>query len=451
MTAAAPGSLEIVTNQEPKETAVSKKSYRKKTSRSRRRARKPKGRVVSVEGEELQLALPVPQLLAAAHGAVEALAGEAGLLIMKALIDEEVEQLVGPRYRHDGDRQARRWGSEEGYVVFGGKKAPMKRPRVRAVDGGEVPLQRYGMFQSDARMQGSVSERVLRGVSTRDYEGVIEDVCDGYGIRKSSVSRQWKAATAKQLTELMERPLDDLDLVAIMIDGIHFHEFTLIAALGVDSEGRKHVLGIWDGATENGSVVKSLLESLVERGLDSERRHLFVIDGSKALRKGITSVFGNRAIIQRCQVHKERNVLDHLPEGHQATTRRALRAAWGMRSYKDAMHALKKLLRMLDSVSPGAAASLREGLEETLTLHRLEVPPELRRSLRTTNPIESIFARTRELCRNVKRWSSADMALRWATTMLLYAEKKFRRIFGYKAMPKLDQALTKLDKKEGVA
>jgi transposase-like protein len=345
-----------------------------------------------------------------------------------------------------------RWGHEEGFVVFSGRKVPVKKPRVRKADGdGEIPLHRYGLFQNAARMEESVSERVVRGVSTRNYEGVIDDVCDGYGVQKSSVSRHWKAATAKELAAMMERPLGDLDLAAIMIDGISFHEFALVVAMGIDSEGKKHVLGIWDGAHETTAVVTALLESLVERGLDPERRYLFVIDGSKALRKGIMKVFGKDALVQRCQVHKERNVLDHLPDGHQATIRRALRAAWGMATYDHAKEALEKVLRKLDNLSPGAAASLREGLEDTLTLHRLDVPVPLRRVLRSTNPIENIFARTRELCRNVKRWQSADMALRWAAKMLLHAESRFRRVFGHQVMPELMRILNEVDAEEAVA
>ena len=429
---------------------MSKKKYRKKTGRSRRKSPRPRGRVVSRSDGEVQLALPIPQLLAATHGAVESLAGEAGLLIMKALIDEEVEQLAGRRHERLADRTATRWGTEDGFVVFDGKKVPLERPRVRSSDGVEIPLDRYRMFQGE-RMESSVSKRVLRGVSTRNYEGVIDDLCDGYGVEKSSVSRHWKAATAKELAALMERPLGDADLVAIMIDGIHFHDHLLVVALGIAVDGKKQVLGIWDGASENSAVVKALLGNLIERGLDAGRNYLFVIDGSKALHKGIREIFGDHAIIQRCQIHKERNVLSHLPEGHQATIRRALKAAWGMREYGEAKKALDKLLGKLDDLSPGAAASLREGLEETLTLHRLNVPHQLRGVLRSTNPIESIFARTRELCRNVKRWSSADMALRWASTMLLYAERKFRRICGHQHMTTFIDLVENIDIKEAVA
>ena len=430
---------------------MSKKNYRKKTTRSRRKPPISKGRVISATEDEIQLALPIPQVLAATHGAVEALAGEAGLLIIKGLIDEEVKQLAGTRYGHDPDRDTVRWGNEEGFVVFGGKKVPIERPRVRAVGGGEVALKRYGMFQAKERSQAGVARKVLRGVSTRDYEGAIDDLCEGYGVQKSSVSRHWKAATAKELASLMERPLEDADLAVIMVDGIHFHDFTLVVALGVALDGKKQVLGIWDGATENATMVKALLEDLVERGLSTDRSYLFVIDGSKALRKGIISVFGKDALIQRCQFHKEKNVLSYLPERHQATIRRALRAAWGMRRHDKARKALLKIVSKLEALSPGAAASLREGLEETITIHRIDVPVELRDVLKTTNPIENIFARTRELCRNVKKWRSAEMALRWAATMLLHAERRFRRVIGHRQMLQLVKRIEGVDKKEAVA
>lgn len=427
------------------------KKYTKKTTRSKRNGiEEPIGRAVATNGE-VQFSLPIPQLLAAAHGAVESIAGQAGLLVIKALIDEEVEQVVGGRYEHDDDRSASRWGHEDGFVVFAGKKVPMRRPRVRGQDGREIGLKRYSMFQADSRMRDSVTERVLRGVSTRNYAGVIDDLCDGYGIEKSSVSRHWKAATTGELASLMERRVEGLDLAVIMVDGVHFHDFTLVVALGIAADGKKHVLGIWVGATENSTVVTALFENLIERGLPEDRNYLFVIDGSKALKKGIVAVFGKRAVIQRCQIHKERNVLGHLPESQHVTFRRALRAAWGMKTHADAKKALEQLASRLDAVSAGAAASLREGLEETITLHRLNVAVELRKVMQSTNAIENIFSRTRELCKNVKRWTSSDMSLRWASTMLLHAEKSFRRVIGYERMPSLVQALLTMDKMEAVA
>ena len=431
---------------------MSEEKYRKKTSRSRRKpSTSGSGRVVSAQDGVIQLAFPIPHVLAATHGAIESLCGEVGLLVMKALIDDEVEQRAGTRYSHDDDCDLVRWGHEEGYVIFGGKKVPFRRPRVRQKSGGEVELERYQMFQSEERIEKAVSRRVARSVSTRNYQDILDDICDGYGIQKSSVSRHLKASTAKELAALMERPLDGADFVAIMIDGISFHDYLLVAALGVDSEGTKHILGLWDGATENSVVVKELLENLVERGLDTERNYLFVIDGSKALKKASVSVFGKRAAIQRCQIHKERNVLAHLPDRRQATIRRDLRAAWGMKTEKDALKSLKKVASNLETISPGAAASLKEGMEETITLQRLGVPVELWKTLRSTNLIEGTFARTRELCRNVKRWSSADMALRWASAMLLFAEKNFRRVGGHKELHRLLDKLKGIDKEEAVA
>ena len=265
------------------------------------------------------------------------------------------------------------------------------------------------------------------------------------------MSRHWKAATAKDLAGIMERRLEDLDLAVVMIDGIGFHDFLLVVALGIARDGKKHVLGIWDGATENTKVVSALLTDLVERGLRTDRRYLFVVDGSKALSKGIATVFGSDALIQRCQVHKERNVLAHLPDAHQPAIRQALRAAWGMQTHEEAQDALKKLLRKLESLSPGAASSLQEGLEETITLHRLNVPAGIRKIVRSTNVIESVFARTRELCHNVRRWRSAEMALRWASASLLHAEKRFRRIIGHRFMAGLVQTLDEFDKRRGVA
>jgi transposase-like protein len=360
---------------------------------------------------------------------------------MNALIQEEVSQLAGERYRHQADREAFRWGQEEGHVVYGGQKVPVERPRVRSVKGHEIPLQRYAMFQSDGRMQQEVERHMIRRVSTRDYEGCVDAITEGYGVRKSSVSRHWKAATTKDLQEVMERPLGDLDLVAIMIDGIHFHDHLVIVALGFSGNGRKHVLGLWEGATENTGVCKALLADLVDRGLDPSRRYLIVVDGSKALSKAIHATFGADALIQRCQEHKKRNVLANLPREYHASVKRRLRAAWGMTDYAKARKALLQVVRYLEGLSASAAASLQEGLEETLTIHRLKLPEPLRFTFRTTNPIESVFSRGRDLCRNVKRWRNSNMAQRWAGAVLLQAEKKFRRIRGHHVMGALVSAL----------
>ena len=418
------------------------KKYSKKKTRSRRKARRGSGgEVMGVDEARVRLSLPVAEILSGMRQAVESVAAQAGLLVMQALIEDEVERVTGRRYAHDPDRQAVRWGREEGYVAFAGRKVPLRRPRVRTTRGKEVALERYRLFQGDACLEQAVAQRVVCGVATRNYEQVLEGLCEGYGVRKSSVSRRWKAASAKQLQALMERSLAELDLAALLIDGIEFHEITLVVALGVDSEGIKHVLGLWEGATENAEVVTGLLEDLVDRGLRTDRRTVVVIDGSKALRKGVVALFGARAEIQRCQVHKERNILSHLPKKHHAMARRRLRTAWGMTSYEEAREELSRVQKYLRNLSESAARSLEEAFDETLTLHRLGVPEPLRKTLRSTNLIESCFAQTRTLCRNVKNWNRPGMALRWTGTMLLEAEKRFRRVRGYRALPVLMAAL----------
>ena len=418
------------------------KGTAKSGTRSRRKpAKQLKGQVRRVDGGEnattVQLTLPIKELLAGVSGAIESLAGEAGLLIMKSLIDEEVEQLAGQRCKHDQGDKAVRWGAEESYVLLGGKKVPVRRPRVRERRGSELPIERFRLFQRPALMEGSVAKEVICGVSMRDYERAVDGLCDGYGIQRSSVSRHWKAVSAARLAEFLERPLRELDLVAVLIDGIEFHEQLLVVAMGIDSQGKKEILGLWQGATENSEVCRGLLDDLVRRGVDSQKKLLFVLDGSKALQKAVRQVFGKDSLIQRCQVHKARNILEHLPPSRHRSIRMRLRAAWGMKSYEEAKSELVRLVRHLKDLNPSAARSLEEGLEETLTLHQLDVPDALRRSLKTTNPIESCFSATRKYCRNVKRWRKGDMAMRWAGTMLLEAQKRFRRLKGHRAMPKL--------------
>jgi transposase-like protein len=311
------------------------------------------------------------------------------------------------------------------------------RPRVRTRDGEEVELENYGRLQQDGRMQRAVAERLVCGLSTRKYRRAVQSVLDGYGIRKSSVSRHFVRASAEQLRALCERNLAELDLVALLIDGIEFRGQTLIVALGVAENGSKHLLGLWQGATENATVCTALLEDLVARGLNQERRYLFVLDGSKALRAAVNKVFGARAEVQRCQLHKRRNVKDHLPEGCRADYDRQLRNAYAMTRYEDAKAALGKLFRQLERINPSAARSLEEGLDETLTLHRLGVSSLLRRSLSTTNIIESCLSTVRHVARNVKRWQGGDHLTRWTAAGLLEAEKKFRKVKGYRELKEL--------------
>ena len=432
------------------------KSYQRKTRRSRRRMQNLQDQAVTVNVSEgqacFQMVLPMSPLLSEVAGAIEQTASQAGLLMMKVLIDEEVEQIAGARYGHQADREATYWGHDEGHVVFSGRKVALSRPRVRTVEGREVPLQRYQAFAHPQRMQESVSQRILRRVSTRDYAGVLDDVCDGYGIEKSSVSRQWKAASSRQLKEMLERPLGGLDLCVLLLDGKEFHDFTLIVALGVDREGRKHVLGLGSGATENSEVCGALLDDLTERGLSKDKPYLLILDGAKALRKAVTSRFGSKVLIQRCRVHKKRNVLKYLPKQYHRMLSLKLQVAWGMTAYDKAYRELRKVHDWLASINHAAAESLEEGFEETLTINRLDLSSQLRRLLATTNMIESCFSRAGDLCRNVKRRRDGNMAERWAGTVLLEAEKRFNRVPGYCQLPLLVNALEAVvDKKEAAA
>lgn len=413
-----------------------KNRYQRTTGKS-----KPKFEVVG--GRELAVRLPLPlvEVWEELQAEVERLAGEAGLRIVHGILEEEVRQRVGPPHRPAAASGNVRWGRQPGYVVFGGQKVALARPRVRTRSGEEVELDSYGKLQQDGRMQRAVAERIVCGLSTRKYRRAVQATLEGYGIRKSSVSRHFVRATAQQLRELCERRLENLHLVALLIDGITFAGQTLIVALGVEESGGKHVLGLWQGATENATVCKALLEDLVARGLDPERRYLFVLDGSKALRAAVDKVCGARAEVQRCQLHKRRNVKDHLPEGCRADYDRQLRNAYAMTRYQDAQAALQKIFRQLERINPSAARSLEEGMDETLTLHRLGVGPLLRRSLASTNLIESCLSTVRHVARHVKRWQGGDHLTRWTAAGLLEAEKKFRKVKGYRELKELAEKL----------
>lgn len=432
------------------------KSYQRKTRRSRRKVQDFQNQTVTVDvaggKASFQMVLPLDPLLLDVAEAIEQTASQAGLLLMKALIEDEVEQIAGQRYTHQTERAATRWGHDEGHVIFSGRKVALPRPRVRSAEGREIPLRRYQAFAHPQRMQEAVSQRILRRVSTRDYAGVLEDVCDGYGIQKSSVSRHWKAASSQQLRQLLERSLGDLDLCVLFLDGKEFHDFTLIVAMGVDRQGRKHVLGLWSGATENAEVCGALLDDLITRGLSVEKPYLFILDGAKALKKAVVSRFGAKTLIQRCRVHKKRNIQKYLPQKYHGMLSLKLRMAWGMTEYAKALQELRKVYDWLASINQAAAASLDEGMEETLTINRLGLPPQLRRLFSSTNIIESCFSRAGDLCRGVKHWRDGNMAQRWAGTVLLEAESRFRRIQAYSQLPVLINALTRtLDKQEAVA
>jgi putative transposase len=408
-----------------------------------RKDRKSNQKFEVIGGQELMVRVPLPmaEVWAQMQTQVEELIGQAGLQILRAILEEEVTRRVGPPHRPNPSAGCVRWGKQAGYVVFAGQKVPVERPRVRTRKGQEVELESYSQLQQDGKMQRAVREGVVAGLSTRNYRRAVESVVEGYGIAKSSVSRQFVAASGNQLRTLCERRLEDLNLVVLMIDGIHFGGQVLVVALGIAESGEKHVLGVWQGATENTAVVKGLLEDLVDRGLDLERRYLVVIDGSKALRAGVERVFGEQVEVQRCQIHKRRNVREYLPENCQRDYDRRMRNAYAMTNYAEAKAALEKIFRQLERINPTAARSLEEGLEETLTVHRLGIGGVLRRKLSTTNPIESCLSMVQRVARNVKRWREGNQPLRWTATGLLEAEKHFRRIKGFQELLVLKERL----------
>ncbi len=393
--------------------------------------------------KELAVRLPLPrvEVWEELQPEVEHLTGVAGLKIIRAVIEDEVTRRVGPRHQPAAEANCVRWGQQPGYVMFGGQKVAVERPRVRTRAGQEVALDSYARPQHDGRRQRAVREGIVAGLTSRNYRRAVQSVVDGYGIEKSSVSREFVAASAAQLKKLCEKKLDGLDLVAILIDGIHLGKQVLVVALGIETSGKKHVLGLWQGATENTAVVKDLLEDLVVRGLSAERRYLFVIDGAKALRAAIERVFGERAEVQRCQLHKRRNVAEYLPKNAQGDYDRRIRNAYAMTGYAEAKAELEKIFRQLERVNPSAARSLEEGMEETLTVHRLGVGELLRRSLATTNPIESCLSTVERVARNVKRWHGGDQPLRWTATGLLEAERKFRKVKGFRELANLHRKL----------
>jgi len=369
--------------------------------------------------------LPLQELLTQARQDIESFAAELGLTVIQQVMEAEIEQKLGTW----GQQSMHRHGSQPGYVVYGGRKVKLQRPRLRSRNAKEVHLGSYKAFQQEGKLQQAVARQLTRQCSTRDYEGAIESCLKGYGIKRSSVSRHWKAATTKELESLLQRPVPK-DLLVLMIDSKFFGGDCLVAAVGLDVQGKKHVLGLWHGATENATVVKGLLEDLVARGLESERKLLVVMDGAKALRKAVTMVLGEQALVQRCRVHKLRNVLDQLPEERQAQERWRMRNAWAQKDPQVAEKELRKIAHSLQEAWPMAAASLLEGLEETLTVQRLNIPHKLCRSLSNTNLIENCFSQVAHRARRVKRWNGPRMILRWTATALLQAQKNFKRING---------------------
>jgi putative transposase len=386
------------------------------------------------------------ELADAAKEGLLALSVGVGLGVLSELMAEEVEDVVGPKGRHDAGRVAVRHGHEAGSVTLGGRRVSVERPRVRATDGsGEVAMATYAHFADRDPLTKVVLEQMLAGVSTRRFartrEPVGQDVVDAErSTSKSAVSREFVGRTGEHLRALMARSLGDVRLAALMLDGLELKGRCCVVALGVTTDGVKVPLGLWDGSTENKRVCVELLSDLVDRGLDCDQGVLVVLDGGKALRVAVDAVFGH-VPVQRCVRHKERNVLDHLPERDRPVVKRRLRAAWKLTDHRAAIERIEALAGELAHSHPGAAASLREGLPETVTLQRLGVNAQLWKTLSSTNPIESMISICRASSRNVKRWQNGDMCLRWTAAGMLEAEQQFRKIIGYKHLAALALAV----------
>ncbi|HSO53208.1 MAG TPA: IS256 family transposase [Actinomycetes bacterium] len=404
------------------------------------------------EASTLGLAVPdevsvaLAEIAESAKEGLLALAVGAGLQVLGALMEESVDALAGPKGKHDPDRTAVRHGHEQGSVTLGGRRVAVQRPRVRAADGsGELPVAAYELFSSTEVLGRLALERMLGGLSSRRYSLGLEPVGakvaqTASATSKSAVSRRFVAMTQTALAELLAADLSGLDLVCLMVDGVHFGEHCCVVALGISIDGTKHPLALVEGSTENATLVTGLLVGLRERGLEVTRPILCVIDGAKALRRAILDVL-DHPVIARCQLHKLRNVRDKLPERLRGPVEHRMRAAYHAASALDAEAQLLTLARELDKTHPGAATSLREGLVETLTVLRLGVPPTLARTLRSTNAIESMLSICREHAGNVKRWQDGTMALRWCAAGMVEAGKQFRRVNGHLHLPALRAAL----------
>jgi len=392
----------------------------------------------------VQMMLPLAEMVGWLRKGVGELIRQAGLQLMDLMMQEEVRELVGERSQRQAERTASRWGNERGYCVVMGQKVPIQRPRVRTTDDKEVRLGSYEMFHRGEPLTETVWEKLMLGLSTRKYDQAIRQFTEAYGLEKSAISEHFIEASRKKLKEMMERRLDKTRLCALLIDATPFAGQQMVAALGIDEYGRKMILGIRQGATENATVVGELLAELVERGFDFTEPRLYILDGAKALSAAVKKHAGESAAIQRCQVHKRRNVLDHLTDEQKPDVAKKLNAAYALEDYAAAKQALNTVHRELMDLNPSAARSLGEGMEEALTVHRLHLPMQLRKTMASTNVIESAFSIVEQVCKNVKRWHGGDQRERWVGSGLMVAEKQFRRITGYKLIPVLIKELETL-------
>jgi transposase-like protein len=397
-----------------------------------------------VPAAQVQLTLPIQGVLQDLKHAFYGLCINAGKQVLAAMMEADRVALCGPKGVPDVGRRALRGGSTRSTVVLGGQRISVHRPRARSVDAGELQLPSFAWAAAADPLDSATMAAIAAGASIRRYATTLEPLPPAERARsvsKSATSRRFVALSQEHLAQWLSRSLDKLDLPVVMIDGIHFSERVILVALGIDAQGNKHVLGLREGSSESARVVRSLLSELIERGVDAERARLWVIDGGKALRKAIVEIFGRAALIQRCQEHKRRNVIEHLPKELHASVRLAMRQAWEGADAQLAKKRLQRLAASLQAKHPGAAASLREGLQDTLSVQTLGITGALYRTLRTTNPIENLNGSITHYTRNVKRWRDGQMTLRWVASALSQAKDRFRKLRGHRDMQGLSAAL----------
>jgi putative transposase len=399
----------------------------------------------------VEIPLPILGAFSSIERSFFELCVDAGHQVLLAMMEQDREDLCGPHCKRDPNRKAGRAGSTRSEVTLGGRRMPITRPRARSVEGSELELPSFAFAASRDALDRHTMDAVACGVSNRKYArnlDALADEMDERSVSKSSVSRRYVALTTKQMTTWLTKPVGDRHFPIVMIDGIILGDHTVLIALGIDSEGKKQVLGLREGDTENSHVAKALLRDLVERGLDRDRARLIVIDGAKALRSAIRKVFGDLGVVQRCQIHKRRNILGHLPDGMNESVKAILEEAWGLCDSKLAKARLERLASSLEADHPGAAASVREGLEETLTLQGLGIEGTLYRKLRSTNAIENLNSGITAYSKNVKRWQGGSMVVRWVSAAIVEAERKFRRVQGWRDIEKLERALVLIEDKQ---
>jgi putative transposase len=411
----------------------------------RNRAERAIGKQAGTIASMGQLLLPMIVGIARSKQALLEWVHQVGLAALAEVFEYDAEQLAGPKGKHDRGRSHYRWGAVFSDLPFGGRWIRLRRPRLRGRSGGEAQLRSLEEFRAADPVPVKVLNQILLGVSTRGYQKSLDPAPDGILVRgasKSAASRHLVGRMTERMRSFLTRGLDELDLLVLMLDGLQIARHTVVVALGILSDGRKVVLGLWQGSTENAALCTSLLQDLLERGLKINGKVLCVIDGGRGLRRALSDVLGDLAVVQRCTLHKKRNLLAHLPQHRHAHVARALSQAWNSDSVDLARRRLKTLIQWLErNGEDGAAASLREGLDETLTVLKFDLPASLRGFLLTTNAVENLIGSVRRVTRNVTRWRSGDMIARWSALGVFHAEQNFRRIRGYRHLPLLAHAL----------